>query len=83
MENSLGWSIRKKKDDGKIWIQGIEVYGNNQGKGLGYSMLDHAVKDLGATNLSVNKKNDRAKMIYDKYGFETYDEDDTMYYMKV
>lgn len=73
----------EKKDDGKIWIQGIEVYGNNQGKGLGYSMLDHAVKDLGATNLSVNKKNDRAKMIYDKYGFETYDEDDTMYYMKV
>ena len=72
----------EKKDDGTVWIQGIEVYGDNQGKGLGYSMLDHAVKDLGATNLSVNKKNDRAKMIYDKYGFETYDEDSTMYYMK-
>ncbi|MBO7451084.1 MAG: GNAT family N-acetyltransferase [Clostridiales bacterium] len=72
----------EKKDDGTVWIQGIEVYGDNQGKGLGYSMLDHAVKDLGATNLSVNKKNNRAKMIYDKYGFETYDEDSTMYYMK-
>ena len=78
----VGMVNTEKKDDGNIWIQGIEVFGDNQGKGIGHALLDHAVKDLNATHLSVNKKNIRAKGLYDKYGFNTYDEDDTMYYMR-
>ena len=73
----------EKKSDGHIWIQGIEVYGDNKGKGYGKKMLDLAVSDMGATHLSVNKNNKVAKNLYDRYGFKTYDEDDTMYYMKI
>lgn len=71
------------KTDGAKWIQGLEIFGESKGKSLSYALLDIAVKDLGATHLSVNKKNTSAKHVYDKYGFQTYDEDDNMYYMRV
>ena len=72
----------EKKSDGNIWIQGLEVFGDNKGKGLGKELLNVAVNDLGATHLSVRKTNNIAKKLYDKYGFETYASDDFMYYMK-
>ena len=71
----------EKKQDG-IWIQGLEVFEKAKGQGLSYELLDVATKELGATKLSVNKRNKIAKNIYDKYGFETFKEDDSMYYMK-
>ena len=80
--NIVGMVNTEKKSDGHIWIQGLEVYGDNQGKGLGTQLLDHAVNDLNADRLSVNKKNTKAKSLYDKFGFNVYDEDDTMYYMQ-
>jgi ribosomal protein S18 acetylase RimI-like enzyme len=70
------------KSDGKIWIQGLEIFGDAKGKGLSYGLLDIAVKDLNAKYLSVNKSNSVAKHLYDEYGFSKYDEDDNMYYMK-
>lgn len=64
-------------------IQAIEISKEYQGKGLSYSILDIDTKELGATDLSVNKKNATAIHIYKKYGFKIYDEDDTMYYMSL
>ena len=72
----------EKKSDGTIWIQGLEVFGDNKGKGLGKELLNVAVNELGASHLSVRKTNFIAKRLYDKYGFETYASDDFMHYMK-
>lgn len=73
----------EKKSDGFIWIQGLEVFGDNKGKGLGLALLDIAVKDFKATHLSVRKTNSIAKRMYDNYGFSTYKMDDYMYYMSI
>ena len=73
----------EKKSDGSIWIQGLEVFGDNQGQGLGRGLLDVAVNDLGATHLSVRKTNSAAKRLYDDYGFVTYKTDGFMDYMKI
>ena len=72
----------EKKSDGNIWIQGLEVFGDNKGKGLGEKLLNVAVKQLGASHLSVRKTNFIAKQLYDKYGFKTYTSSLFMYYMK-
>ena len=83
IDGKLQGMINTEDKNGEIWIQGIELFGDSKGKGLSKYLLDITVKDLGATHLSVNKKNSIAKHLYDKYGFEVYDEDDTMYYMRV
>ena len=75
--------INTEDKDGDIWIQGLEIFGESKGKGYSKYLLDIATKDLGATYLSVNKNNTIAKNVYDKYGFEVYDEDDNMYYMEL
>lgn len=79
----VGMINTEQKDDGHVWIQGLEVFGDNQGRGLGTALLDEAVTNLNADRLSVNKNNIKAKRLYDKYGFDTYDQDDTMYYMEI
>lgn len=71
------------KQDGAIWIQALEIFGESKGKNLSYALLDIAVKDMGATHLSVNKKNAIAKHVYDQYGFSVYKEDNNMYYMNI
>ena len=75
--------INVEDKQGEKWIQGLEIFGDAKGTGLSKSLLNVAVNDLGATKLSVNKKNTLAKSIYDKYGFKVYDEDATMYYMEL
>lgn len=75
--------INIEDKNGDIWIQGLEIFGESKGKGYSKYLLDIATKDLGATHLSVNKNNTIAKKVYDKYGFEVYDEDDNMYYMEL
>ena len=75
--------INVEDKQGEKWIQGLEIFGDAKGTGLSKSLLNVAVNELGATKLSVNKKNTLAKSIYDKYGFKVYDEDDTMYYMEL
>ena len=75
--------INTEDKNGDIWIQGLEIFGESKGKGYSKYLLDIAVNDLGATYLSVNKNNTIAKKVYDKYGFEVYDEDNNMYYMKI
>ena len=75
--------INTEDKNGDIWIQGLEIFGESKGKGYIKYLLDIAVNDLRATYLSVNKTNTIAKKVYDKYGFEVYDEDNNMYYMKI
>lgn len=61
------------------YIQAIEVSPEYQGKGLGKTLLNELIK-MGATRLSVNKKNTKAKKMYDKL-FKVEKEDKHMYYM--
>lgn len=69
--------------DGHRQIQGIELFGDAKGKGYSRELLDYAVKDLGARELSVRKTNSIAKHLYDSYGFKTYSESEHMYFMKL
>ena len=61
------------------YIQAIEVSPEYQGEGLGKTLLNELIK-MGATRLSVNKKNTKAKKMYDKL-FKVEKEDKHMYYM--
>lgn len=79
----VGMVNTEKKPDNSIWIQGLEVFGDNKGKGIGKELLNVAVQELGATKLSVRKTNTVAKKMYEKYGFEVEDSDDYMDYMSI
>lgn len=68
--------------DGKN-ISDLEISKSYRGNKLSYQLLDYAVKQLGVKNLSVEKTNNLAKYVYDKYGFETLDDDDKYYYMSI
>ena len=83
LDDKVQAMINVEDKQGEKWIQGLEIFGDAKGTGLSRSLLDVAVNELGATKLSVNKKNTLAKSIYDKYGFKVYDEDNTMYYMEL
>ena len=83
LDDKVQAMINVEDKQGEKWIQGLEIFGDAKGTGLSRSLLDVAVNELGATKLSVNKKNTLAKSIYDKYGFKVYDEDDAMYYMEL
>lgn len=68
-------------DDNTKWIVSLEIVPKYRGYGLSNQILDFCVKGMKCKYLSVNKNNELAKKIYDKYGFKTYHEDKTMYYM--
>lgn len=68
--------------DGKN-ISDFEINPKYRGQGLSYKFLDYATQKLGVKNLSVRRHNAIAKHVYDKYGFETTDEDDNYYYMSL
>lgn len=71
------------KDNGENWIQALEISDKYKGYGLSKQLLNVAIKDLKAQYLSVNKNNEVAKDIYDKYGFIVYDETNNMYFMRL
>lgn len=68
-------------DDKTKWIVSLEIVPEYRGYGLSNQILDFCVKSMNCKYLSVNKNNELAKKIYDKYGFKVYYEDKTMYYM--
>ena len=68
-------------DDHTKWIVSLEIIPKYRGYGLSNQILDFCVKSMKCKYLSVNKNNELAKKIYDKYGFKVYHEDKTMYYM--
>jgi hypothetical protein len=67
--------------DNTRWIVGLEIFGNYKDHGLSKQVLARAKSELGATHLSVNKKNLVAQKAY-KSSFQAYDESDSMIYMK-
>lgn len=69
------------RDDKTKWVVSLEVMPKYRGYGLSEQVLDYAVKTMKCTYLSVNKNNEIAKKVYDKYGFKVYKESDSMYYM--
>ena len=79
----VGYVAIKKKMNGQRWITALEVSEEFQGHHYGVDLLQIAVDDFGAEYLSVNKKNEKAIHMYKKYGWETYDENDHMFYMKL
>lgn len=70
-------------DDKTKWIVSLEITKNYKGYGLSKQIVDYAVKTVKCKYLSVNKNNEIAKRVYDKYGFKVYLESNTMYYMTI
>ena len=70
-------------DDKTKWIVSLEITKKYRGYGLSKQILDYAVKNMNCEYLSVNKNNEVAKKVYDKYGFKVYEESNTMYYMTI
>ena len=70
------------KEDGSKWGTALEIFNPYKGKGLSYKLLDIATKDLGIEYLSVRKTNKLAIHIYEKYGFKSYKETDSQFFMK-
>ena len=77
----VGYINVEEKDDDYKWIQAFEIYAPYKGDGLSKQILGIAVKELGATNLSVSKNNEVAIKLYKSYGFSTYKSTDSMYFM--
>ena len=77
----VGYINVEEKDDDYKWIQAFEIYSPYKGHGLSKQILGIAVKELGATNLSVSKNNEVAIKLYKSYGFSTYKSTDSMYFM--
>lgn len=73
----------EEKDDGFSWIQAFEIFVPYKGHGLSKDILNVAIRDLKATNLSVSKDNQVAIKIYKSYGFKTYKTTENMYFMSI
>lgn len=81
--DSLVGFINVEDKDGEKWINSFEIFGKYKKHGLSKQMMSVAIKDLKATHLSVNKKNNVAIKIYKSIGFNTYKETDTMLFMSI
>ena len=81
--NSLVGFINVEDKDGEKWINSFEIFGKYKKHGLSKQMMNVAMRDLKATHLSVNKKNNIAIKIYKSIGFNTYKETDTMLFMSI
>ena len=68
------------KHDGQTWIEAVYVSPTYRRKGICMALLDFATFH-GGDHLAVRKKNIPALTAYRNYGFKTYDEDETNYYM--
>lgn len=79
-ENFVGVINTEKKDNGEIWIQGLEVSEEYKKQGVGTYLLKEGER-LGAKYLSVNKKNTIAFNMYKKNGWKVFEETDAMYFM--
>lgn len=73
----------EEKDDGFTWIQAFEIFVPYKGHGLSKDILNVAIRELKATNLSVNKDNQVAIKVYKSYGFKTYKTTESMYFMSI
>lgn len=81
--NSLVGFINVEDKDGEKWINSFEIFGKYKKHGLSKQIMNVAMRNLKATHLSVNKKNNVAIKIYKSIGFNTYKETDTMLFMSI
>ncbi len=79
---------RNDPDKKNAFLSMVLVCEKAQGKGLGKLLMDAAIRDVlqsGFENfaLEVLKTNERAKRIYENYGFEVVDEKEKLFIMKM
>lgn len=70
-----------KLQSGKTWIDTLEVDPKYRGNKLSHQLLDVACKEFGATDVRINKQNEKAIRIFKKYGFTQYDSKDNYIYL--
>lgn len=73
--------ISIKLESGKTWIDTLEVTPDYRGNKISHQLLDVACNEFGATDIRVNKNNERAIRIFKKYGFMEYDRKNQWLYM--
>lgn len=73
--------ISVKLQSGKTWVDCIEVDPKYRGNKLSHQLLDVACKEFGATDVRVNKENEKAIRVFKNYGFKQYDSKDNYIYM--
>ena len=73
--------ISVKLESGKTWIDTLEVTPDYRGNKISHQLLDVACQEFGATDIRVNKNNERAIKIFQKYGFIEYDRKNQWIYM--
>ena len=80
------YNVQRKKDENYgevVWLQGIEVDEDYQGRGLAKQLLQMAIANDGVTNLAVNKNNEIAYRLYTSMGFRQYNINGSMINMQL
>ena len=80
------YNVQRKKDENYgevVWLQGIEVDEDYQGRGLAKQLLQMAIANDGVTNLAVNKNNEVAYRLYTSMGFRQYNTNGSMINMQL
>ena len=80
------YNVQRKKDENYgevVWLQGIEVDEEYQGRGLAKQLLQMAIANDGVTNLAVNKNNEVAYRLYTSMGFRQYNINGSMINMQL
>ena len=80
------YNVQRKKDENYgevVWLQGIEVDEDYQGRGLAKQLLQMAIANDGVTNLAVNKNNEVAYRLYTSIGFRQYNVNGSMINMQL
>lgn len=80
------YNVQRKKDESYgevVWLQGIEVDEDYQGRGLAKQLLQMAIANDGVTNLAVNKNNEVAYRLYTSMGFRQYNTNGSMINMQL
>lgn len=72
---------REYTDDHTKWIEMVEVMKDFKGHGLAKQLLEFATKTMKCKYLCVDKNNEVARHVYDKYGFKPYYEDRRIFAM--
>ena len=73
--------VSVKLQSGKTWVDCVEVDPKYRGNKLSHQLLDVACKEFGATDIKVNKENEKAIRVFKNYGFQQYDAKDNYIYM--
>ena len=80
------YNVQRKKDENYgevVWLQGIEVDEDYQGRGLAKQLLQMTIANDGVTNLAVNKNNEVAYRLYTSMGFRQYNINGSMINMQL